>query len=569
MRSRGLLSRLLAAQLAVTLGALAVAGVACGRLLERRAMRALERRLVAEARLANASIAGLSDQRLQDAIRAIGEASGTRFTVVAGDGVVLADSEHDPATMENHAGRPEIRGALAGDVGSDERVSDMLGGPFLYVALPPNNDMIVRAALPATAAVEQERHDVLLAILVVSTAMAGVAIVVSALLALSLARPLRRMGRQMLEVMHGERRRIDPSGPHETRALAEAVNGLASDLASRIDQLRAETTLREEILSTMGEGVLLAASGGDLLYANRAAARLLGANRLTRMPTQLAEPGAFEFTLHFPERRDLRTMVVRLPDQRMLAVVQDVTKERRLDLMRRDFVANASHELKTPVASILAAAETIAAAAGTDPDAVPRFAEALVREAQRLAHMVRDLLDLARLEQRHAAAREEVDLAGVVRREAEAFREAAEAKGLALRVETIGSAVVPGDAEDLGLLVRNLLDNAVRYTASGRIDVRVSANGGVTLEVSDTGVGIPEADVPRIFERFQRVDRARSRETGGTGLGLAIVRHVAESHGARVHVTSELGRGSCFTVAFPEVRTTTNPPSNRATQLRE
>jgi signal transduction histidine kinase len=239
-------------------------------------------------------------------------------------------------------------------------------------------------------------------------------------------------------------------------------------------------------------------------------------------------------------------------DGSVLVVVRDVTEARRLDAIRRDFVANASHELKTPVASIQAAAETIRTASLDDPMVIPRFAAQLEREAVRLSRIVGDLLDLSRLES-GSELDEDVALDALLRDEVERFEDAAAESGVELSVRAAAVPRVRGSGRDLALLVRNLVDNAIRYTrAGGRVDVDLSAEGAtVLLTVADTGVGIPQRELSRIFERFYRVDRARSRETGGTGLGLSIVRHVVENHGGRIAVESELGRGTRFEVRLP------------------
>jgi two-component system sensor histidine kinase SenX3 len=250
-----------------------------------------------------------------------------------------------------------------------------------------------------------------------------------------------------------------------------------------------------------------------------------------------------------------------------LVVVTDVTDARRLERVRRDFVANASHELKTPAASIQAAAETLLAVARDDPSAVPRFASQLEREAVRLSRIVADLLDLSRLES-GSELPEPVRLDVIAREEAERAGDRAVEAGVDVEVVSAGPVTVDGGARDLSLLVRNLIDNAIRHTeAGGRVTVDTLEQAGrVTLTVTDTGVGIPARDLPRIFERFYRVDRARSRETGGTGLGLSIVRHVAENHRGSVAVTSELGTGSSFVVTLPAATSAADdsgPPRSR------
>jgi two-component system sensor histidine kinase SenX3 len=223
-----------------------------------------------------------------------------------------------------------------------------------------------------------------------------------------------------------------------------------------------------------------------------------------------------------------------------------------IDAVRRDFVANASHELKTPVASLQALAETLVAAGANDPNEVPRFAAQLEREAIRLSRIVSDLLDLSRLEG-EAGIRTQVRLDRLVAEEVRRLQQRADEAGLTLEGHLGAPVVVQGSARDLSLLARNLLENAVQYTRTGgTIEVSVGTEDGVAiLAVRDTGIGIPTREQTRIFERFYRVDRARSRETGGTGLGLSIVRHIVENHSGTVRVKSELGQGSTFTVRLP------------------
>lgn len=228
--------------------------------------------------------------------------------------------------------------------------------------------------------------------------------------------------------------------------------------------------------------------------------------------------------------------------------------------MRRDFVTNASHELKTPVASILAASETLQLAIDRAPERLPEFASRIEMSARSLARLVSDLLDLSRLEG-SSPSFEEVDLESVVRSEVERVRTAAAESGVAIEVTTAPISVV-GSEPDLALAVRNLVDNAIRYTdAGGTVTVDLSEDeGDAVLSVADTGAGIPQRDIGRVFERFYRVDEARARETGGTGLGLSIVKHVVESHGGTVAVESELGVGSTFTIRLEAVGVTDDPP---------
>jgi signal transduction histidine kinase len=321
----------------------------------------------------------------------------------------------------------------------------------------------------------------------------------------------------------------------------------------------------ELVLSSMLEGVVLFDPDGRAVFANDAAGRHLGSPPRaisTLLPLAVREAAGRAADLRTEATADAEvgaptrwlraTALPVLDDGTVLLVVRDVTEARRLDAVRRDFVANASHELKTPAASIQAAAETIQTASRDDPGVVPRFAAQLEREAARLSRIVSDLLDLSRLES-GSELDESVALDALLRDEVERFEAAAAEAGVTLSVHADAVPRVHGSGRDLALLVRNLVDNAIRYThPDGRVDVSLAAGDGeVVLGVQDTGLGIPQRDLPRIFERFYRIDRARSRETGGTGLGLSIVRHVVENHGGRIEVKSELGLGTRFEVRLP------------------
>jgi signal transduction histidine kinase len=351
------------------------------------------------------------------------------------------------------------------------------------------------------------------------------------------------------------------------------------------DQARSSAENRQvqdTILASMEEGVLLLDSEGHRVFANEALGRHLGATPDSvdaMLPLEIqhaAKRAAFTGAITRAEAdtgapvRWLRAAALPVGDDgSVLVVVRDVTEARRLDRVRRDFVANASHELKTPVSSIRAAAETLRAGAIEDPPAARRFTEQLEREALRLSRIVSDLLDLSRLET-GSDLEERVRLDAVTAEEVQRLREDAREAGVALALHADGVPSVRGSGRDLALLVRNLVDNAVRYTqAGGSVDVTVTGDSTrVLLRVADTGLGIPQRDISRIFERFYRVDRARSRETGGTGLGLAIVKHVAENHRAAIDVVSELGRGTTFEVSFPMTARSPRASINEPTATR-
>jgi signal transduction histidine kinase len=349
------------------------------------------------------------------------------------------------------------------------------------------------------------------------------------------------------------------------RAASAAAEQRSREAAERLHAVEDERGAMELVLASMREGVMLVEPDGRVVFANpgrlgqtpasleallpldlREAVRTATADRVTRRA---------EAEIGVPARRVRGDAIPVGEDGAVLLVVRDVTEARRLEAIRRDFVSNASHELKTPVASIRAAAETISTAVSEDPAVVPRFAAQLEREAVRLSRIVSDLLDLSRLET-GIVLEELVALDAVVREETGRFEVPAAEAGIALGVQADPVPPVRGAARELALMVRNLIDNAIRYTRpGGRVDVRLApADGEVVLTVADTGLGIPSRDLGRVFERFYRVDRARSRETGGTGLGLSIVKHVVENHVGTVAVRSELGVGSTFEVRLPAAR---------------
>jgi two-component system, OmpR family, phosphate regulon sensor histidine kinase PhoR len=565
MSTRPSLTRTLVVTFAVTVVAVLTAlAVVLDRNLAASFLDDLTASLIAQARVIRAEIAE-PDDLLQDRVGDLGREANLRITIVRTDGVVLADSVRDPATMENHATRPEIRSARSGQIGVTSRVSETVGRPFRYVALPPRGEAVVRVALPLS--IVESRLSRVRSIIVVGTglaAVAGVAAVV--LLARRLTRPVRDLTTAVASMSAGNlEARAPEEGPAEVALLARTLNTMAGDLEAHIQEMRRDRRHRDVILASMEEGIVLFDRTGRAAYANPAAARILGRPAVdvrSLAPHELRALVEEARTSDAPRQRELD---VGLPTRTLAAsaipiegtgdallVVRDVSAARRVEAMRRDFVGDASHELKTPAAAIQAAAETAQRALEDgDTEAAARFAEDAHKEATRLSRIVADLLDLSRLESERPSMTP-IRLDRVVEEEAERLRGQAVDAGVTMEVR-VAPATVRGSERDLGLLIRNLVENAVRYTPSGgRIDLELSEDGErVVLTVSDSGIGIPTRDLPRVFERFYRVDRARSRETGGTGLGLSIARHVVERHGGGISARSELGAGSTFTVTLP------------------
>jgi signal transduction histidine kinase len=358
-----------------------------------------------------------------------------------------------------------------------------------------------------------------------------------------------------------------PRTSTEWRRLSGSLDAVSAALRGRLEELAGERARVERLLDGLPTAVLLF-TGERLAYANpsarelfpaaggeaRTALQVLGSRALADAVAEARETGR---TVQLQLGRDGRELAARASltaPAEIVFVVSDLTDARRVEDMRRDFVTNASHELKTPVAGMQALSDSLALAFRRDPERAWRMIERLQQEAARLAQLVRDLLDLARLEEASVERnRQRVDFAATVREQCAQIEPLARARGITVDGDCGLPAPVVAVPEDLRLIAANLLSNAVRYNRNGgRIDVHVARRGGeVVLTVSDTGIGIASADQDRIFERFYRVDRARSRALGGTGLGLSIVRHAAERHGGSVGVHAVLGEGSTFTVTLP------------------
>ena len=344
--------------------------------------------------------------------------------------------------------------------------------------------------------------------------------------------------------------------------------------AERPADVAKERKRSEAILERMNEGVVVLDERLRPVFANSSARALLGFPEVSlppRLPAEdlamlawrsLREGRSMEqvVELWFPARSSLRSHVAPMAESGVVLVVQDVTQELRTQRMRREFVANASHELKSPVAGLQVLAEAVREAVKDDSVAVEGFAARIVDETDRLARLIADLLDLSRLEEAEGAPTTPVDLSDVVAAEVRAATFAAEQTGTALTSDVQPGVWVRGERGQLGNLVRNLLENALRYTPDGgSIEVALRHDGtDAVLTVADDGIGIPLEAQSRVFERFYRVDRARTRDTGGTGLGLAIVKHITELHGGTVTVESELGRGSTFCARLPAMSGTDN-----------
>jgi len=502
-----------------------------------------------------------------------GAALGRRVTLVDSEGRVVGDSEFDDeplSALQNHATRPEIVAANRTGTGMARRASPSTGAEELYVAVVIPARGVARVSLP-TASLDQvirsARRDIATAALLALLGALAIALVFSR----SVSRPVEELRDVAQALADGDlERRPSLRAPGEVGDLAVALRRLAEQLSARLRALQADESLLVQLTESLNEGVLAIGTGGSVVRINETARRLLGVQ--ARLPfsvdllpreVTLREAVTAAFAGETTDGAEViiagRTLNVTarpLADGGAVLALFDLTRVRRLEAVRRDFVANVSHELRTPLTIVGGFAETLAE--GDVPSEVrQQFADRILGNTRRMQRIVDDLLDLSRIESGGWVPNPvPVDLSGVTSEVIASARDAATAKGIDLLVHIAADAAVAhADPTALRQVLGNLVDNAVRHTATGTVTLFSRAHeAGIEVGVRDTGIGIGASHLPRIFERFYRVDPARSREAGGTGLGLAIVRHLVEAHGGRVRAESTEGVGTTIVARFPHAR---------------
>lgn len=540
----------------------------------------LEKALFEKARLTESTLQGHPPGDYQSIVEDLADRAQARLTVIDDNGVVLADSEADPQQMENHASRPEFVESLQGRTAVSRRFSSTVGTEFLYAAVPMNGGGAVRLALPlaeVNAMVAASRGSITKVILLIVVPL----IVATAWAARRISGQLSRIVQLSNEIADGNfDSSVSVPKPGDLRELNDLTSSLqttAGKLRSTFNQLHEERSRFAATVNGIGEGILVADRRRNIVLFNPAITHMFPdepvrtgvsldswSNKALRTifddAIKESKQCSTEFTVQEPVHRSWRVSCAPIMSrkgkiQAVAAVFHDITELERVEQMRRDFVINVSHELRTPLASITGYAETLLDGAIHDPLNNQRFVRILWQNAQRLSQLTSDLLTLSQIEanargfefQRHS-------LGKLLRLAAEGIRPVVERRELELTVDPVSKEVtVECDASAVQQVLSNLLDNAAKYTSQG---------GSITLGVleretelhvyvRDTGLGIAEEHIPRLFERFYRVDKARSRELGGTGLGLAIVKHLVQAHNGRVWVTSEVGKGSSFVFALP------------------
>lgn len=509
----------------------------------------------------------------------LGTASTVRLTFIGTDGTVWGDTERDGnrlRSMDNHANRPEIREAMSGGEGIEQRYSNTIETQMRYLALPVIRHGqfigVCRVALPM-GSVDTILGAVNRKLLIASIIAITVAVVLSLAMARTLIRPIRSLTEAAVQIAEGAfSSRVPVSSSGELGELARCFNQMAGRIHRQLNQLAQERDRVDRILANMVEGIVLLDEGSAITYANPAAISMLGLpadyhgrhliefsrnpelHELLGRVAQSTEAVSVELMLAELTDREAVVTVLALSGERLLTI-HDVSQLRQLERVRRDFVANLSHELRTPLTSIQGYAETLLDGALHDANVNQRFVGMILSQTSQMSQLISDLLDLSRLESGDVPLNRERCTIAEFRGEVFSLFGATLAESQ-LELDWQVPENLPPVMVDRRLMTQvliNLIDNAIKYSqVGGKITVSAeTGDGEIVVHLSDTGIGIPSDSIPRVFERFYRVDRGRSRQMGGTGLGLSIAKHVLRQHGGRIWVDSVLGEGATFHITLP------------------
>jgi len=513
----------------------------------------------------------------------IGQVSSTRITLILPSGKVIADSDENPAAMDNHSNRPEVTQALKEGLGINRRYSYTINRSMLYVAIPLFLDDgtirgILRTSIPLTS-IEKSLSEIRMRMILSGLAIALLAALVSLYMSRRISLPLERLKEGAERFASGDLgRRLEDYNVEEIDGLAGAMNKMARQLDQRIRTIAEQRRENDAILTSMAEGVVAVDTDDRVIIINDTAANFFGVDAerahgrylhevvrsvaLQQLSSSILENHitAEAEIIHESEsgRKVFQATGSILRDAGgesigAVIVLNDVTKVRELENLRRDFVANASHELRTPITSIKGYVETLLDGAMNDAEDLKKFLEIINRHAQRLNSIVEDLLNLSRIEQGVGITYEESRIGDVIKNAIDSCGMQIKQKNIKVETESPDDLKAFVNPALLELALVNLIDNAVKYSdAETTIWIECKRDGEqVRIAVMDQGKGIAPEHQSRIFERFYRIERGRSRELGGTGLGLAIVKHIALIHKGRIEVKSEQGRGSEFTIHIP------------------
>jgi len=506
-------------------------------------------------------------------VQRLGSETNTRITLVDTDGTVLADSEQDPAAMENHGSRDEIRTALAGTTGVSQRYSTTLGHDMLYVAVPFVRsgavDGIVRVSCPLSD-IRGWLRQLQIQIAQIALLVVLLALACALFVARKLAAPIAQLGQASRKIASGDFSvRVAVDSCDEVQEFAESFNAMTAKIRELFEQVSLKQGELTSIITSLHEGLLVIDRAGRVLMCNESLARMgafASANAAGRYYWELLRVVRLEEivetsrasgggTLHEVRVEDKTCLVNSALIAELDALVMtflDITEVKNMERMKRDFVVNVSHELRTPLTAIKGFVETLQEESGDA--AHQRYLEIISRHTDRLINIVKDLMVLSSLEHEQELELEEVNVKGVVEQVKKIYVDRLKEKNLSLNIEAengrLNFVVDPFKLEQVFI---NLIDNAIKYTESGGIAVQLErAQAALVIRIADTGIGIAPAHLPKLFERFYVVDKSRSRRVGGTGLGLSIVKHIVLLHKGTIAVASTLGEGTVFTITIPE-----------------
>ncbi|MFA4981032.1 MAG: ATP-binding protein [Candidatus Omnitrophota bacterium] len=514
----------------------------------------------------------------------IGRSLSVRATIIDPAGIVIGDSEvdgNDLSRLENHITRPEVQDALKKGLGRSKRFSTSIRKDMLYMAVPLGKGSlagILRLAIPFQD-IELMKSKMLKTIGIAVIFAILATLIASFFVSIMISKPLSEMSAIAKRLAGGDfSRKVIVRSSDETGDLAGALNDMADEINAKVKSISSEKAKLEAILSSMFEGIMLTDEKGGILLMNPSIRKLflIDSSPEGKKPLEVIRNNAIQEIVDrvLNENREVLTqeVAVAAPEQKTIMingvpivkenivegavfVFHDITELKRLEDIRKDFVANVSHELRTPISSIKGYAETLLDGKVDNEDTVKEFLGIIYQDSDRLANLINDLLDLSRIESGNMKMEfETLEILPIVNHCVNVLERPAKDKSLSVKVNIPDNAAkVAGDNKRLLQVFLNLLDNAVKYTPEGgSIAINASDKGNVVqIDISDTGIGISEKDLPRIFERFYRVDKARSRELGGTGLGLSIVKHIIQAHNGQVWVQSTPGRGSTFSFTIP------------------
>jgi len=521
---------------------------------------------------------------IDDLCKKIGKRASTRITVILPSGEVVGDSEEDPANMDNHRDRPEVREALTGIIGKSARYSRTLEKEMIYTGIPikRNNETlaVIRTSMPLTA-IEQTISAIRGKIAVGGLIVVIIAALFSLMVSRSISLPIEQIRRWAGSIAEGEFSSRPPDmKTEELGALSDSLNHMALELRERIDTIVQQRNEIEATLSSMSEGVIAVDTEERIININQAAAQMFACkpakakgrsvqegirntllHQFVKDVLTRQEPVEKNMVVHSDGERFLNGhgTVLKNPNEEQigaLIVLNDITRLKRLENIRREFVANVSHELKTPVTAIKGFVETLGDGKTENPVETKRFLNIIAKHVDRLETLIEDLLDLSKIEresERNEILLTEGKIIDVLSNAIEMCQDKAVDKDIEIKLSCPEDTVSKMDAQLLEQAFINLLDNAIKYSEEKNIvSIKTSKTGKeLIISVQDFGCGIKEEHLPRLFERFYRVDKARSRKLGGTGLGLSIVKHIAQAHGGKVSVESSPEKGSTFKIHLP------------------